>query len=508
MAYIGRQNLGGAYRQLDDISSGFDGSDTTHTMQVNSANVTVGDVNQIILSLGGVIQKPGTDFTVSGSTLTFTTAPAANTSFFAILLGSDNGGTVTPTDGSVTSDKLVGNLVTPGTLDVNGQELILDADADTSITADTDDQIDIKIGGADDFAFKANNFEVQSGSTIDMNGQELILDADGDTSITADTDDKIDFRCGGLDTIQMNKFGQIKTIRESATSFGGSINFQHQRGTTASPSVVNSGDTIGGLISSAYDGTAYLDSARILFQVDGTPGDDDMPTRIVFQTTADGTAGTLGEVMRLRNDTDVVTCDITSSATTDTTAVLHLLKPDETHSSSTRMIGFEVGGQGRGTILNGTSDSGSPSFGTGSDRRLKKNITAYTGGYDKIKSIPVQTWDEQFTNATGVKGWIADELDDIFPDAVTGAKDATKTVTNAIISEHGNSLKEGITEEEFNELKANGQYANCTWSASKVVPAFQMSAPLKFFPDVVQALQAAITKIETLEADVKTLKGE
>jgi len=39
--------------------------------------------------------------------LTFTTAPAANTSFFAVLLGSDNGGTVTPTDGSVTSDKLV-----------------------------------------------------------------------------------------------------------------------------------------------------------------------------------------------------------------------------------------------------------------------------------------------------------------------------------------------------------------------------------------------------------------
>ena len=106
MSYIGRDIRTGAFRQLDDISSGFDGSDTTHTMQVNSTNVSVGDVNQILLSLGGVIQKPGTDFTVSGSTLTFTTAPAANTSFFAILLGSDNGGTVTPTDGSVTGDKL------------------------------------------------------------------------------------------------------------------------------------------------------------------------------------------------------------------------------------------------------------------------------------------------------------------------------------------------------------------------------------------------------------------
>jgi len=106
MAYIGRGLQSGAFRQLDDISSGFDGSDTTHTMQVNSTNVTVGDVNQILLSLGGVIQKPGTDFTVSSSVLTFTTAPAANTSFFAILLGSDNGGTVTPTDSSVTPGKL------------------------------------------------------------------------------------------------------------------------------------------------------------------------------------------------------------------------------------------------------------------------------------------------------------------------------------------------------------------------------------------------------------------
>ena len=126
MAYIGRDIRTGAFRQLDDISSGFDGSDTTHTMQVNSTNVSVGDVNQILLSLGGVIQKPGTDFTVSGSTLTFTTAPAANTSFFAILLGSDNGGTVTPTDASVTtakladtsvtSAKLSGNIDAPGTL--------------------------------------------------------------------------------------------------------------------------------------------------------------------------------------------------------------------------------------------------------------------------------------------------------------------------------------------------------------------------------------------------------
>ena len=50
--------------------------------------------------------------------------------------------------------------------DLNGAELILDADADTTITADSDDQIDIKIAGADEFRFTANSFNNLSGSTL------------------------------------------------------------------------------------------------------------------------------------------------------------------------------------------------------------------------------------------------------------------------------------------------------------------------------------------------------
>jgi len=61
--------------------------------------------------------------------------------------------------------------------DLNGEELILDADADTTITADTDDTIDIRIAGADDFQFTANTFTAQSGSTIVGH-----LNATGDTS--------------------------------------------------------------------------------------------------------------------------------------------------------------------------------------------------------------------------------------------------------------------------------------------------------------------------------------
>jgi len=53
---------------------------------------------------------------------------------------------------------------------LNGNEFILDADGDTSFTADTDDQIDIKINGADDFRFTANTFTILSGSSIVNSG--------------------------------------------------------------------------------------------------------------------------------------------------------------------------------------------------------------------------------------------------------------------------------------------------------------------------------------------------
>jgi len=422
---------------------------------------------------------------------------------------SDGDVTIKGNDGGSEISALVFDISAAGAATFNdkitavGTSVFTNLDISGDIDVDGTTNLDIvDIDGAVDMAST-----LTMGNNIDLNGNDLVIDTDGDSYIHEESDDVIAIYAGSKKTAEIDIFGQYHHYRDGGTTFGGAVNFIHQRGTLASPTVVNSGDTIGLIKGTVYDGTAYLDGPRILFQVDGTPGDDDMPTRIVFQTTADGTAGTLGEVMRLKNDSDVIACTITSSATTDTTSALHLSKPDESASTSSRMIGFEVGGQGRGNILNGTSDSNSPSFGTGSDRRLKKNITAYTGGYDKIKSIPVQTWDEQFTDATGVKGWIADELDAVFPDAVTGTKDATKTVTNAVISEHGNCLRDGIPEEEFNELKADGQYANCTWSASKVVPAFQMSAPLKFFPDVVQALQAAITKIETLETKVAALEG-
>ena len=155
MAYIGRSLQTGSFRQLDDISSSFNGSTTAFTMQVNSTNV----------SLGGVIQKPGTDFTISGSTLTFTTAPAASTSFFAVLLGSDNGGTVPPPDGSETTDKIAADQITKAKLADS-----IDIFAGTSLSAaDLGAGVHIKTG--------------DSGGSATSTADEIVVEGSGDMGI-------------------------------------------------------------------------------------------------------------------------------------------------------------------------------------------------------------------------------------------------------------------------------------------------------------------------------------
>jgi hypothetical protein len=58
----------------------------------------------------------------------------------------------------------------------------------------------------------------------DLNGAELILDADGDTSIRADTDDTIDFKINGTDTFQMSSAGfKTDTILEKTSASGVTI---------------------------------------------------------------------------------------------------------------------------------------------------------------------------------------------------------------------------------------------------------------------------------------------
>jgi len=126
---------------LDNIT--FDGS-SSYSITKGSVAFTPNSAQSLLISIDGVVQA--TNFTVNSSTIDFGVAvPSTSTCNFFLHYGT--GVMTVPSDGSVTTAKLGGALVTPSTLDVNGNELILDADADTSIKADTDDQITLKTGG-------------------------------------------------------------------------------------------------------------------------------------------------------------------------------------------------------------------------------------------------------------------------------------------------------------------------------------------------------------------------
>ena len=119
MAYVGKEPVRGQNRELDDISSSFNGSTTAFTMQVGSINTSAASANQCFISLGGVLQNPGTDFTVTSSTLTFTTAPASGLDFWGVIQG-DAVDIQTPADGSVTGSKLSVSLVAGDVLYASG----------------------------------------------------------------------------------------------------------------------------------------------------------------------------------------------------------------------------------------------------------------------------------------------------------------------------------------------------------------------------------------------------
>lgn len=95
MAYIGTAPLVGQYRVIDDISSSFNGATTTFSLKVAGSSVTAGNAQQLLVSLGGVIQYPGVNYTVNTGSITFTTPPVVGLSFFAVLMG-DSLNTSTP----------------------------------------------------------------------------------------------------------------------------------------------------------------------------------------------------------------------------------------------------------------------------------------------------------------------------------------------------------------------------------------------------------------------------
>jgi len=91
--------------------------------------------------------------------------------------------------------------------------------------------------------------------------------------------------------------GFVKANNSAATP-GATVYGCRSRGTLAAPTIVQNNDVLATYLGLGFDGTDLAIAADIEFQVDGTPGSNDMPGRILFKTTPDGTQ-TPVEALRL-----------------------------------------------------------------------------------------------------------------------------------------------------------------------------------------------------------------
>lgn len=162
MAYIGKQPSAGNFSVLDDLTAS---STASYTMQSGGTNFTPGSANQLIVSLNGVIQEPGTSFTVNGSTITFSSSLSSDDSIDFILALGGVGNFNTPSDDSITTAKIATDAVTSAKIadDAITSALIAD-DAITSALIDDNAVVTAAINGNAVTAAKFNA-DVISGQT-------------------------------------------------------------------------------------------------------------------------------------------------------------------------------------------------------------------------------------------------------------------------------------------------------------------------------------------------------
>ena len=174
MAYIGQGIKQGTFKVLDTSGNTYNGSNTTFSL-----GTQVGAAAQLLVSHDGVIQLPGTDYTLAsgGTQITFSTAPASGASIFIIEISGAVGGTVTPSDNSVGITQL---NVSDGS---NGQALTTDGSGTLSFST---------IASADPSSADGDSLGTASLEWSDLylaDGGVIYFGNDQDVTLTHDPDD-------------------------------------------------------------------------------------------------------------------------------------------------------------------------------------------------------------------------------------------------------------------------------------------------------------------------------
>ena len=247
-------------------------------------------------------------------------------------------------------------------------------------------------------------------------------------------------------------------------------------GSVGNYTILSDGDTVGQIRFAAADGTDLeTNAALIQCQIDGTPGANDMPGRLVFSTTADG-ASSPTERMRI-DSSGTVLIGVNTKTIAQTTNPFVFFQAQATTTTSGLTIEsygnniatrYHFGFTNPNGVVGTISTNGSATaYNTSSDYRLKENVVPLTGAVDRVNQLQVHRFNFIADPDKIVDGFIAHEAQAVVPECVTGTKDE--------VDEDGNPVYQGIDQ-------------------SKLVPL------------LTAALQEALAEIESLKARVTALE--
>ena len=454
MAYIGQSIKNGTFTDLS-FSGTFNSSTTAFNL-----GTQVGSPAQLLVSKNGVNQRPGTDYTLAtgGTQISFTTAPASGDSIFIVEISGAVGG--------------------PMNTDINGSEFILDVDGDTSITADTDDQIDVKIGGSDIISATASTLTVNSGVVFNENSAsvDFRVESNGDANclIVDGSGDKVGI---GEDVPEgkLHVFTGDASVGPNAKADEGVFESDGHAGISILSGASNdgniyfgdSGDDDIGFITYAHGsdnlmqfGTNAAERMRIDSSGRVGMGNTSPDARLVLE----GDSSYNGKGLRLEMKNSSYSHNL-----------LELEGGRASTNNSFTMI-YAKNGNGSGifqVLDSGNVQNTNNSYGSTSDLKLKENIASANSQWEDIKALAIKKYSlktEESDNATQI-GVIAQDLE--------------TAGMSGLVFEKNDRDEDGV------------DLGTSTKSVKYSV----------LYMKAVKALQEAITKIETLETEMTALKA-
>jgi hypothetical protein len=391
-------------------------------------------------------------------------------------------------------------------IDGVNNKIDFDDDADTSISSASDDTLVVEVGGNTLATVTATSVTVNDGVEITTadNTAQLILtstDADGNAGpvlkLTRDSGSPADEDF--LGNIQIEMDNDAGDSLDAVSILAQAKDVSNASEDARLYTYVRTAGSMRDRFSIAPSETVFNeDSVDVDLRVES-----DINTHSLI---VEGSSGHVGfgvsnpsSVIDVRNGVGERQAFVFMGVNQDTVAMAVMSSYALSSQTATMIQFLDFNGTERGSIK--TSGSAT-AYNTSSDYRLKENINYDWDATTELKKLKPAKFNWKVDTENTVEGFLAHEVSDIVPDAITGTKDEIETKTKVIRDSANQILGEGIEEADWIAGKVDGKYpSDSTWQASETKEKYQQIDQSKLVPLMVKTIQELEARIATLEGN-------